>query len=387
MADEKDVDIHATLTAAYDEQEKAAETPVETPEKPAEPGPDAVAEPKAERPDKAGRLHDEKGKFAKKDVGVKADAEPAEAKPDAVKQADIKADIKPAETPKIEAPKHWAAKDKDVFKQAPAEIQKWLLDRSKAQDADYTKRVQGLQPYQEMAKVAQAWNPYLTQRGLQPHIAFDALLQAEWKLRHGTASERKAHLQYLAKHYDIPLDEQAPAEQEYVDPTVKTVQDQLAALRAQVEQSNQSARQQMESWQRRQQENQYNGIVSQIDSFASEADQAGQPAHPYFEEVADEMAALVQAERAAGRKPDLKALYEKAVWSNPDLRQRLLALQQEEAVKRAKDQAKTREDEARKAAISITGAPNGASRQEPSSVGSADDDLRHAARQMGYLAA
>src|SRR3990167_6542407 len=143
LADDKDQDVNDVLSAAYDEQEKVAatEAPVEA-DVNADIKPDIQETPEQ----KIERERDEKGRFAAKEAADRGGLKPGEkVKPDLAKEADIKPDTtKVAEikaeiaAPKVEPPKHWAAKDKDTFSKAPAEVQKWLLDRSKSQDADYT---------------------------------------------------------------------------------------------------------------------------------------------------------------------------------------------------------------------------------------------------------
>ncbi len=117
--------------------------------------------------------------------------------------------------------------------------------------------------------------------------------------------------------------------------------------------------------QRAAQERMQQSIVNQISSFADERDANGNPVHPFFEDVADDMAILVQAERAAGRSPDLKTLYDKAVWSNQALRQRILDEQREAAVERAKQAAQTRVANAQQAAVSVSGSPSGTGNSPP----------------------
>ena len=71
--------------------------------------------------------------------------------------------------------------------------------------------------------------------------------------------------------------------------------------------------------------------VAEIEEFAKDK--------PYFEEVQEEMKRLVLADINAGKKekPDLNELYEKAIWMNPKVREKLIAEKTEKPSKSGKD--------------------------------------------------
>src|SRR5690606_3080555 len=74
-----------------------------------------------------------------------------------------------------------------------------------------------------------------------------------------------------------------------------------------------------------------NRVLNERRSFADAKSESGQPLHPYVDDVIGDMTALAAADRAAGREPNVKDLYERAVWSNPAVRQKLIDSEREAA--------------------------------------------------------
>src|SRR5260370_103221 len=105
----------------------------------------------------------------------------------------------------------------------------------------------------------------------------------------------------------------------------------------------------------------------------------------------NDMLALAQAERAAGRTPVLQDLYDKAVRVNPQTYAREVAAIEArakasvaEAQRQQSADAKARADKARKAGSSVTGAPSGGGQTtKPASKGSLRDDILAAADEAG----
>jgi TolA-binding protein len=99
------------------------------------------------------------------------------------------------------------------------------------------------------------------------------------------------------------------AEDDYADPQVKALQQQVAQLQGFLQNQQQT---QMQSVQQNTQ--------SMIDQFAGEKDAEGNLKHPHFSEVRDRMGVLIQGNQA----PDLPTAYEMAVYADPKLRQGLM---------------------------------------------------------------
>ena len=375
-------DISKSVAAAYEKIESAApaETPVETPAPVESEAPAAATAPEADKTHKAADQPrkddgkwDKKPKDAKpaKDAGAKIDQKHVDDETKRTEKALAKAEADAApleqkDEPKaapIQAPKHWSTARKADFAKLPADAQKFVADGYAQLEREHSQRLQALQPHLKLAETAQKWGTYLHQIGVDGATALNAMLTAEAKLRLGTPAEKKAALQKLATDYGIPIEapQQGEQQQEYVDPQVQALRQQLAQQEQWIQRQTQN---QQQAW-RDQQKQHRNGLVTQIASFADEKDGAGNPVHPHFEDVADDMAILAEAEQAAGRKVDLKTLYDKAVWSNPQIRQRMLDERREAAVAKAREEAQTRLAASQRAAVPNAGAPSGTSSAPP----------------------
>jgi hypothetical protein len=298
---------------------------------------------------------DQRGRFAPKQAAETTAPDPA-AEPVAPEAQPAAPETETPAVPAVEAPQHWAAADKERFAKLPPDGQQFLLDRHKAMEGDYTRRMQEIAP---LRKTAEQWTPYLAQIGATPEQAFQALIGAEYTLRNGTPDQKQAALRQLAQDYQIPLTQAAPqpATDEYVDPQVAALNQKLAQLEAWKNSSEQAEQQR----QRQQMEQRQSELHSTIAAFTAEKTEAGAPAHPHYEAVRETMAALI----GGGQASDLKTAYDMAVWARPDLRQQLLTAQQEAAAKKSAEEAKARAQKAGTAAASVSGKPVGATPMGP----------------------
>lgn len=335
-----EMSIADSLRAAWDASESASTTTETTPD----------TDTAASRDD--GR--DERGRFAAKQAAEAAAADPANATTAPAEPPT------PAETPAapaVEAPQHWAAADKELFGRLPPDGQKFLLDRHKSMEGEFTRNMQAIAP---IRKVADHWQPYLQQFGpdATPDKVFNHLLQAEYDLRHGTPEQKTALFRKWAQDYQIDLGQPAqPAVDEYADPQVTAVRQELAEMKAW-----RASREQAETQHRQQQEQQQlQALQSTITSFEAEKTEAGAPAHPHFDAVRDTMAALIGSKQAT----DLKTAYDMAVWARPDLRQQLLTAQQDAAAKKSAEEAKAKALKATTAGSSVSGSPVGQTSMPP----------------------
>jgi hypothetical protein len=240
----------------------------------------------------------------------------------------------------LRAPQSWGASARVKFAELPAEIQQEVHKRER----DFSI---GLQRSAELANfgrsLAEVINPYqamLAAEGADPVTVVSEMMRTAYLLRNAPAPQKVQLFKQVAQQFGVDLTS-LTAEEPYVDP-------QIAALQARQQQLEQYLQQQALQ---AQQQSQYaqaqetSRLTDEIDTFASD------PAHPHFEEVRADMAALLKAGRAQG----LADAYEMAIWGRPDIRPSLLDAQEAkrkaEAAKRAK--------EAAAAAVSVRGAPHG----------------------------
>lgn len=247
----------------------------------------------------------------------------------------------------LEPPDHWSAADKETFSKAPKEVQEWALRRHKEMEADYTRKTQEIaefkRDYEPIEQMFAPHKSYLRTQGLTP-----ADVVQRWHAAEQFLTEQPVEaIKWLAGNYGVDINQLAQQEQP-ADPQIQQLNQKIAGLESQL-----TERQQAEVQQRQSQ------IMDQIQSFASETDEAGNPARPYFNDVMEDMVSLARAEQAAGRTPVLKDLYDKAVWANPQVREQVLSAQRKAAEEKQAQEARAKAAAAKKAAKSVSGQPSG----------------------------
>lgn len=251
------------------------------------------------------------------------------------------------------APEHWSSEHKELFdKLGLGEIQgrdaqQFLIDRHKSMEGDYTRKMQDMSDFRHSWEpVEKMYAPYiqqLQQAGLTPQQHIERLANADRLLNQDPISG----IQHVAQMYGIDLSQFA-GEQAEISPEVQALHKELADLRGQIQTREQ------QQWQER-----HNTVVNEIEQFAEAKNENDELAHPYFNDVIDDMMLLAQAERARGREPNLQDLYDKAVWSNTSVREQVQKAQQDAAEKKAQEEARAKAAKAKKAARSVTGNPSG----------------------------
>lgn len=280
------------------------------------------------------------------DAGTAAATPPAAGTPSAKEGASAPA----AST--LQPPKTWRPEAAAKFATLPPEVQQEVLKR----EEDIFK---GLESYKADASIGKALKgvvqPYLQvfqSQGIDPMQQVSGLMRAHVALATGTPEQKQQFFQHLAKEYGVDLDTEAP----YVDPQVAGLQKQLSDL-----QSRLNGREQHEANEAR------SKLQAEIDSFASD------PAHQYFDEVANDMAGLLRS----GAAKDLKDAYDKAIWANPITRAKEQARLTADAETKAKAEAAEKAKQARKATgANVKSSAKAASGTAP--LGSIDDTLKAA---------
>lgn len=249
----------------------------------------------------------------------------------------------------IEAPAHWPEDIKGRFGelgklQGGNEWQKWLLDRHKSMEGDYTKKTQAFadfrKTYEPVHSLFEPYLPQLQQAGMGPADLIQRYFEADKRLQENPTDA----LKWLAEQYGVDLSQLT--KQQQADPAYTKLQQELDELRRSVQ-----TREQQEAQTR------LNATLNEINTFAEEKDETGNPKRPYFGEVVNDMMALAQALRATGQTPKLQDLYDRAVWANPEVRQKLIAAEKQAQAKLEADEAAKKSARAKKASASVSGSP------------------------------
>jgi hypothetical protein len=328
-------DLRATLVAALEAPETSqAATNEDT--------------PPSETPATSERPRDELGRFKR------VEASPSDAADDTTSSAtEVPEEDKPAievkeEPPKpataLRAPQSWGASAKAKFADLPPEIQQEVIRR----EGDYNK---GLQRNAELANfgrsLAEVITPYqamLAAEGADPITVVSEMMRTAYLLRNAPAPQKVQLFKQVAQQFGVDLTS-LTAEEPYVDPQIAALQTRQQQLEQYLQQQALQAQQQSQYAQAQE----TSRLTSEIDAFADD------PAHPHFEEVRADMAALLKAGRAQG----LADAYEMAIWARSDIRPSLLQQQQADTEAKRKAEAAKRVKEAQAAAVSVRGAPHG----------------------------
>jgi hypothetical protein len=257
--------------------------------------------------------------------------------------------------PNDEPPKTWTKEAIAEWATIPPKVKAEIHKR----EQDFFK---GIEQYKESAAIGKAYDsvvePYraaLAAENINPVELFKAFAANHYTLARGTKEQKISIVKNLMQGYGIDPDEVAdqfsPAP--YIDPALKSVQDELAELKREREmlaaREANSARE---------------AIGRQITEFASD------PANPHFDKVSHLIPSLLQS----GIAKDLADAYQQAVMLNPETRELELTRRQTEAAEKIA-QANAAKLQAAKAASAVNVRTSMKSAGGTTPVGSIDDTL------------
>ena len=250
----------------------------------------------------------------------------------------------------LEAPANWPEQEKAFFNALPPQLQHAYAQRAQYMQADYTRKTQQLaqvrQNYMDLERVTQPHEQKWALNGMNKAQAIHQLIA----LSDFATDKPQEFIKYFANLRGVNLAQLAAPQsqqEEYVDPQVAALQKQIAAVTAQVNQANQYQQQQVVAQRQQQYYQAYQATNDGIENFANQTGPDGRKLYPYFNALEEDMAALIESKRVSS----LHEAYERAVWSNPSTRSKMLqrARSQENA------QARQRVERARRASSSLSG--------------------------------
>jgi hypothetical protein len=274
------------------------------------------AEAQPEAPRDSGR--DESGRFAKT-VAEEPTPEPAE------------------EAVWRRPPASWKKDYHEVWQKADPRLQEYAYQR----EEQMRRGVEPLLQAKQFAdSIQEAISPYIstiTGLGLKPEQAIASLMKADHTLRTADPQTRYNYFMQLANEYGVSLQGMPQGQAPAVDPTIFNLKNELASVRGEVL-----------TWKQQQEAAEQAVLSNEIDSFAQKAE--------YFEEARPEMIKLLQS----GVAETLEDAYDRAVYGNRDLRERVLSAQQAQQAAKASAEKNRAAKAARAAAVSVRSATPGA---------------------------
>ena len=298
------------------------------------------------------------------DIFPESEAESTEDGEEGTDRPDAEYEKKPTQTTKpaeestkqesepVAAPRTWRKEAAEAFAALPDVIKAEVLKREEdihkgigqyKEDATYAQRIKGMiQPYAETFR----------QAGVDPMVQVQDLLGAHITLSTKGPEERLQAFAQLANDYGVDLGELLDVGTN-TPPEVLSLRQELNSLKstlANVSQTQLGAKQAE--------------VAASVETFAKD------PANQYFDEVANDIAVLLER----GVVETLAEAYEKAVWMNPAVRAKENARQLEDTQAKAKEAATKKVAEAKKAlAANVKSKARSGSATTP--LGSIDDTL------------
>lgn len=260
----------------------------------------------------------------------------------------------------FDVPKSWKKEMHPHWQNVTPEAKAYIIEREK-------QLLDGFSTFRPIQDALAPHQDYLSRAGIAPAQAVGTLINAQRRLTEGTDEQRWASFKELAKHLGFeqrmsqaaqaPMSGEAPPQ---IDPALQSVQQRLEAM-------EQRARQEMEA----KKAAIYDENLKQVQAFAADT-----KAHPYFDDVADEVAMLIEK-----RGLSLQDAYPIAVRMNPAVwaKEEARLLTEHEA--KLKENARLNSLSKRKASsVNIKSNGDGAEPTEP--IGSLEDTIKGVARSI-----
>lgn len=301
-------------------------------------------------------------------------SEPASApnEPAAARGADPKSASGPesAEKP-LDPPARWTKEEKEEFSALDPKIQKILLTRNKGLEAHFTKHNQEVaeqrRRYTDIEAALAPRREEWTRAGMNDASALNMVL-GYWDFANKDplgfiqtfAQQRNIDLaQYFTPRTPPPQQQYAqptldangqPVAPAQLDPAVIQFLEQLATEQVQTRTQTEQMQQWVQNQNRAEHQRIWSSAAHEYETFRTAADEHGNPKYPFFDDLRQEMALLMNS-----GVPTLADAYDKAVYANPQVRQKVL--ENERLAWRREDEDKRRKeaDKAKRAGLSIAG--------------------------------
>ena len=228
-----------------------------------------------------------------------------------------------------EAPKSWSKDQHEVWKTLPSAAQDYIEHREK-------QMLDGIDEYREYAtygrelnNVIAPYNPMFEQAGIDIKTGVQYLLNAQYLLQQGSPQQKEAEIRRIASQYGINLGQNASQTDEPLDPRLEQMQNTINQLQNAMRQTQQHTLTEVQSKTQR-----------EVNEFATD------PSHPYFDDVADEIAIQIKAGKS------LQDAYDTAVYANPVTRTKEIARIQSENNAKLKEKKQLEAQKALKATSS-----------------------------------
>lgn len=220
-----------------------------------------------------------------------------------------------AEAPEVlSAPEAYAKEFKDAFNTLAPNWQKYLIQREEDAQKGISKLQGKLGSYKYIDDAFNANKDYLLANGINSPKEYSDLMHNTFT---SLISNPEPTLKSLVNSYGFDLQ---PLTQNRND------NNPYANEFAQIKQELQDLKNYRFTQERAIQAENRKKADQMVADFAAAKDENGNPQHPYFEDVRQDMFNIIKS----GLESDLDKAYERAIWANNDIRAKIIASQQQE---------------------------------------------------------
>lgn len=237
-----------------------------------------------------------------------------------------------AESTQVEAPAEMSAEQRVAFKALPIDAQRQVAERYAEVRRTLTQKTEEVAKertkYQELETAFEPYRDELALQGTTPAQAAARLLAAQRALTRDPVNG----LKWLSQSLGVDLRQLTPQpdkEEEFLDPAVKALKDEVRSLRAELNQQQVGV-----------QQSRMSEAQKILEDFKTAKDEAGNLKHPHFDNP--DVRAVISG--LVGQGKTLGEAYERAVFVLPEVRSKIA----EDAAKAAQAEAAKKAEEARK---------------------------------------
>lgn len=301
----------------------------------AAPSPEVATQPAETKPasDDA-KARDEQGRFAAKPGDKPRETLTLPKKPeDAAALA-----AAPATPSPIKAPEGWNASAKAKFATLDPEVQAEIVRRESDMHRKFTSQDEDRTFGKKIREIAQPYEAVMRSEGTSAEESFRSLMNMAYVMRTASPETKRKLLLDTAKAYNVDLG--TPLQQ-------ATAPSAPALTPADVSRLTQAEIQQHQS------REELKRIRSDIEAFKAK------PGHEHFDTLQSVISGLLMSGRFDGTPDPLQSAYDAALRADPELGSSFIAQKVREAEDERVAKAKAATDAAKRAAVSVTGAPGG----------------------------
>lgn len=262
------------------------------------------------------------------------------------------------EVQEVGAPKTWTKEALADWATIPPRAQQEIVKREEDFLRGITQYKQAADVGVRYSQVAAPYSAQLAAHNIDPVQLFQSFAANHYLLSFGQPEQKLQLAANLLNNYKIDLGQlnnyMGDQAFEAPDPEIVALRNEISQLRSGLQQTNTAQLETVRS-----------SIVAGIDEFAND------PAHPYFDEVADNIMQIIET----GSAQSLEDAYEMAVYANPVTRQKEIDRLLKEQTSSTAAQEQARKDKiAKSTAANVTADAHNRNGTEP--VGTIDETLQ-----------